>query len=306
MEILAAATGVLIAIQARSNGQLAKEIHNPIEAALVSFSSGLIAVVVIALFNSNIRRGLSTLRRAVKLHELPLWPLFAGAIGGVVIAIQTSVVSAIGVAIYSVASISGQTAVSLFIDRIGLVNGVKQHISPRRVLAAITTILAVFLSVGDKVSVTHFALLAVVMTVIAGSLIGIQRALNGKINHHSKQSFATSLLNFITGTSALVVTLVAMIIIRGDHLYALPKGPWWLYLGGITGVIYIAFASTVVQHLGVLTFTLFSVGGQLLGSLLIDIFLPSQGSHVTWFLVSGIVLTYVGVLIGGQSRLFRR
>ena len=306
MEFLAAATGVLIAIQARSNGELAKRIHNPIEAALVSFSSGLVAIIIIALFNSNIRRGVTTLRRAVKLHEIPVWPLFAGAIGGCVIAIQTSVVSQIGVAIYSVASICGQTAISLFIDRVGLINGVKQHISLRRVLAAVTTILAVFLSVGDKVSVKNFALFAIVMTVIAGSMIGIQRALNGRINHHSKQSFATSLLNFITGTSALGLALILMMVLRGDHLYALPKGPWWLYLGGITGVIYIAFASTVVQHLGVLTFTLFSVGGQLLGSLLIDIFSPSAGSHVTWFLVSGIVLTYVGVVIGGQSRLFRR
>jgi transporter family-2 protein len=77
-------------------------------------------------------------------------------------------------------------------------------------------------------------------------------------------------------------------------------------LGGVTGVIYIAFSATIVQHLGVLTFTLFSVGGQLLGSLLIDLISPTTGSRVSWYLVTGIAMTYVGVVIGGQSRLFRK
>jgi transporter family-2 protein len=73
-----------------------------------------------------------------------------------------------------------------------------------------------------------------------------------------------------------------------------------MYLGGVTGVIYIAFASTVVQHLGVLTFTLFSVGGQLVGSLLLDIFLPSKGVHVSAYLVAGILMTYIGVLANSE------
>ena len=94
--------------------------------------------------------------------------------------------------------------------------------------------------------------------------------------------------------------------VRHEKVYPLPSGPWWIYLGGVTGVIYIAFSATVVQHLGVLTFTLFSVGGQLLGSLVIDLVSPISGVHVTGYLVAGILMTYIGVIVGGQSRLFRR
>ena len=54
-----------------------------------------------------------------------------------------------------------------------------------------------------------------------------------------------------------------------------------MYTGGVLGVIYIAMASMIVQHLGVLTFTLFSVGGQLVGSLLIDIFSPTDGVQIS-------------------------
>jgi transporter family-2 protein len=46
---------------------------------------------------------------------------------------------------------------------------------------------------------------------------------------------------------------------------------------------------------------MFSVGGNLLGSLLIDIVSPSEAVHISWYLVGGIVVTYVGVLINGAS-----
>jgi transporter family-2 protein len=56
-----------------------------------------------------------------------------------------------------------------------------------------------------------------------------------------------------------------------------------------------------VQHLGVLTFTLYSVGGQLIGSLIIDIYSPTQGVQVSAYLVTGIAMTYLGVLVGGVN-----
>jgi transporter family-2 protein len=108
------------------------------------------------------------------------------------------------------------------------------------------------------------------------------------------------------GTSVLALMLLALLIFNGDEIVALPSGPWWIYTGGIVGVLYVAFSSTIVQHLGVLTFTLFSVGGTLGGSLLIDLLLPTNGNTVSWYLVSGILMTYLGVVIGGQSRLFKR
>ena len=108
------------------------------------------------------------------------------------------------------------------------------------------------------------------------------------------------------GTSVLTIMLFMLLIFRGVEIAPLPSGPWWIYTGGTVGVIYIAFTSTIVQHLGVLTFTLFSVGGTLIGSLLIDLISPTNGNTVSWYLVTGIAMTYLGVVIGGQSRIFKR
>jgi transporter family-2 protein len=301
LDLLAALSGLMIALQARANGELSHRLNNGLEAALVSFGSGLIIIAAIAAFNPAIKEGIKNLRVAVAKKEIARWKLLAGALGGSFVAIQTHIVPLIGVAIYSVASIAGQTAMSLVVDRIGLTGGGKKLISRRRVAAAVLTVLAVFVSVFDRIDAKNLSLFAVVLGCIAGAVVGVQRALNGQINEHSHQSFTTSLLNFITGTSLLVILILGGVLIGKIELVPLPAGPWWIYTGGVIGVIYIAFTSTIVQHLGVLTFTLFSVGGQLVGSLVIDLISPTNGVNVSAYLVTGIVMTYLGVIAGGVS-----
>ena len=305
---LAALSGVMIALQARANGELSYRLDNAPQAALVSFSSGLFFITIYAIFSPKIKEGIRRLKAAVSSGEIPKIRLLAGSLGGAFVALQTSVVPLIGVALYSVASIAGQSAVSLFVDRIGLTGGGVKLISPRRIAAAFITVIAVLVSVLDKLEADNFQLFALLLALIAGALVGVQRALNGQINEHSQNSYTTSLLNFITGTSFLTLFIIILIALGRVELQPLPIGPWWIYTGGVIGVIYIAATSLIVQHLGVLTFTLFSVGGQLIASLLLDIYSPTQGVSVSWYLVSGIAMTYIGVLVGGvrQSRLERR
>jgi transporter family-2 protein len=301
LDLLAALSGILISLQARANGELSLRLDNGLQAAFISFSSGLLLIAVISVFNPSIKNGARRLRAAVAAKEIAPWTLFAGALGGAFVAVQTQIVPLIGVAIYSVASIAGQSATSLLVDRIGFTGGGKKPISPRRIAAAVVTVLAVLVSVLDRIDARNLSLIAVALAGLAGSIVGVQRALNGLINEHSGQSFTTSLLNFIMGSSALGIALLVAVAIGKVEFVALPAGPWWIYMGGTIGVIYIAFTSTIVQHLGVLTFTLFSTGGQLVGALFIDIYSPTEGVSVSAYLVSGIVMTFLGVLVGGVN-----
>lgn len=301
LDLLAALSGAMIALQARANGELSHRLDNGLQAALVSFSSGLLIILIITPFSPHIKQGIRNLRSAISLKEIARWKLLAGALGGSFVAIQTQIVPLIGVAIYSVASIAGQTAMSLVVDRIGLTGGGKKLISPRRVIAAVITVVAVLVSVWDRIDANNLSMIAVTAGCIAGAVVGVQRALNGQINEHSQQSFTTSLLNFITGTTFLLILILVGAVLGKNELSPLPAGPWWIYTGGVIGVIYIAFTSTIVQHLGVLTFTLFSVGGQLAASLIIDLVSPTDGVSVSTYLVTGLAMTYVGVIAGGVS-----
>jgi len=303
LDFLAALSGAMIALQARANGELSHRLDNGLQAALVSFSSGLLIILLITPFSPHIKEGIRNLRGAISRKEIARWKLLAGALGGSFVAIQTQIVPLIGVAIYSVASIAGQTAMSLVVDRIGLTGGGKKLISPRRVLAAALTVLAVLVSVWDRIDANNLSMIAVTAGCVAGAVVGVQRALNGQINEHSHQSFTTSLLNFITGTTFLVILILVGVALGKNELSPLPAGPWWIYTGGVIGVIYIAFTSTIVQHLGVLTFTLFSVGGQLAGSLIIDLVSPTDGVSVSAYLVTGLAMTYIGVIAGGVGNL---
>jgi transporter family-2 protein len=44
----------------------------------------------------------------------------------------------------------------------------------------------------------------------------------------------------------------------------------------------------------------------LIGSLLLDVFVPTQGTHISPYLIAGIFLTYLGVIANGQSRFSRK
>jgi transporter family-2 protein len=302
LDILAAISGVLIALQSRVNGELSRQLDSGTQAALISFSSGLIVITLVTAFNPKIRFGIKRLKTALLNREIPRWRLFAGMLGGSFVAVQSHLVPIVGVALFSVASIAGQTATSLIVDRIGLTGGGTKPISPRRVTAAFITVFAVLVSVLDKLAGVNFSILSVLLALFGGAFVGIQRALNGQINEFTKQSYATSLLNFIMGTLFLIFFLLFLITVKGEQLVALPKGPWWIYTGGIIGVIYIASTSLIVQHLGVLTFTLFSVGGQLVASLFIDYFSPSEGVSVSWYLIIGVSISFIGVSVISKSK----
>jgi transporter family-2 protein len=219
---------------------------------------------------------------------------------------QTHIVPIAGVALFTVASLAGQAAISLWVDHTGLMGNGKNLVTIRRVLAAVITVLAVIVSAWDRFSMSNFSILAILLAVFAGGLVGVQRALNGQINYYSKRSFATSQLNFITGTSFLLLLLILRSVFTDHSIMNFTTGPWWMFLGGSIGVVYIAFSAAAVQQLGVLDFTLFSVGGMLVGSLLIDLVAPTAGTVISWYLIAGILLTYLGVIANSQTRRSRR
>ena len=304
--MLSAFSGVLIVVQSRINGELSSYMGDSLEAALVSFGTGLVFVTLISLVRKDVRVGFNDIFKAGQAKQLQSWRLGAGVLGASFVAISTHVVPIAGVALFTIASLAGQTVISLWVDHIGMAGSGKILITKRRVIAALITLAAVVLSAWDRFAMSDFSILAITLAIFAGGGVGLQRALNGQINSYSKRSFATSQLNFITGTFFLMLLLLIRSLFTDHSIMNFTSGPWWVFLGGSIGVIYIAFTAVAVQYLGVLEFTLFSVGGMLVGSLLLDIFFATQGTRISFYLVAGIFLTYLGVIANGQSRFSRK
>jgi transporter family-2 protein len=293
--------GILIALQARINGQLSADIGNGLQAATISFSSGFVLLSLIAVASPRVRAGFGQLRLALRNGSLPVWQIFGGLIGGFFVAVQSATVPVIGVAIFTVAVVAGQSANSLIVDRVGLGPAGKQPINIWRIGSALLAVVAVILAVSDRLTATT-AIVPVVFALLAGVLIAVQQAINGRVSRAAGSPTTAAWLNFMFGSVGLGAALGVAVAIIGAPLGGLPNGPWWIYSGGAIGVIFIAMAAWLVPIIGVLLFALVSIAGQLIGSLALDLILPTPGSQVTGTLIAGVLLALVAVLIAARAR----
>ena len=95
-----------------------------------------------------------------------------------------------------------------------------------------------------------------------------------------------TLVNFTAGVLFLGIVWGGIALASGHGLPALPHD-WRLYLGGPLGCVFIGVGAMVVPRLGVFAATLGLVSGNLLGSLVVDLVAPTDGSTVTTTTVLG-------------------
>ena len=114
-----------------------------LEAAVVSFSTGLLFVTAIAILRKDVRAGFVQIFKAVNERKMPPWTLAAGALGASFVAMQTYVVPIAGVALFTVASLAGQTGISLWVDKLALSGGAETPTAKTVITAAITRLLLI-------------------------------------------------------------------------------------------------------------------------------------------------------------------
>jgi transporter family-2 protein len=301
---LAFAVGALAAAQSRINGQLAIEVDDGLLAAVVSFGTGLVLVLVISLSlrgpREALRRGLAG---AVRRGELKWWHLIGGALGATFVAGQGLVVPLLGVALFTVLAVTGNTVASMATDRLGIGPGGRRPITARRVVAAAGTVVAVALAVSGRASAGDLVLWALVLALLAGAGTGVQPALNGQVAARTGEPLVATVVNFVVGTAVLLLALGVEHLV--GHDWTPPPAPWEepvLWLGGPIGVAFILTAAVVVRPLGVLLLSLLSTSGQLTGALVADVVAPTPGTVLTWQLVVGVLLTMAAVALAAVRR----
>lgn len=298
---LAIAIGALGAVQARINGQLASRLGDGMTAAFISFASGLAIVAVIVALKPPARLAVLRLPHQVRHGRLRWWQLVGGAGGALLVTGQAIAVPTLGVALFTVAVVAGQTSAGLVVDRVGLGPAGVTPVTVRRLLAAGVAVLAVFVAVSNRLSTADFAVGAAVLTLVAGGLTSAQQAVNGRVGAATGQPFAATVVNFLAGTATLGVLLGVRLASTGlPPLH--PPREWWLYLGGSVGVVYIAIASVLVVPLGVLLLGLASVSGQLLGAVLLDVVAPAHGASIDVATVLGVLITFGAVVLARSPR----
>lgn len=293
--------GVAVAVQARINGELGRRIDDGLLAACISFLGGLALLALLVAALPPMRAGLAKVRAALAERRLRPYQLSGGVFGAYLVATQGLTVAALGVAVFTVALVFGQAASSLLVDRAGAGPGGAEPVTVRRVGGALLALGAVVLAMSDRLG-TPRELWLVALPALAGVGVAWQQAVNGQVaaaarggGHPLAGMLPAALVNFTVGTVALTLVTAVEVGIRGLP-ESLPPQPW-LYLGGPLGVLFIGAAAAVVPITGVLLLGLGTVAGQLVGAVLLDVFVPTGADHLTATTVLGAALTLPAVAV---------
>ncbi|MGE4350589.1 MAG: DMT family transporter [Bdellovibrionales bacterium] len=141
-------------------------------------------------------------------------------------------------------------------------------------------------------------LLSYLLVVFAGISFATQQILNTTLKTHVGSPWWAGFVSYLGGTMVmLVVALLTSPISRLTD--ASGHAPWFTWLGGLFGAIYIAICILMVPKLGTATTIALMVVGQMVGALAFDHFgllglmqRPLTLSHLAGagFLVLGVVL----------------
>ncbi len=302
---LAVAAGLGVAGQSRINGELGARLHDGIVAATISFGTGLVLLVAALLVVPAGRRGLSRVAASLRLGRgggsggLRWWQCVGGACGGFLVLGQGTTVAALGVAVFTVAVVAGQSISSLAVDRLGAGPAGPQPLTPARILGAALAIVAVVIAVADRIG-TPSALGLAAIPALAGMGSAWQQAVNGRVRATAGSTLTAVFINFTVGTSVLLLVLAVDVAVRGRPTGTLPAQPW-LYLGGPLGMIFIGIAAAVVQRTGVLLLSLSMISGQLIGALVLDEIVPESGGRPAGNIFAGIALTLVAIAVAALA-----
>lgn len=313
---LAVLGGFGAAVQSRVNGSLADQVHSGFGAAVISFGSGLVVLLVVVLFSGPAR---SALRRVVdRLRDggLRWWECLGGACGGFYVAAQGLTVGVLGVAVFTVAIVAGQSLSSLVIDRLGLAPGGVRLVTVGRAVGPALTVVAVVVAMSGQSAPSRVLGLAV-LPFVAGILQAWQQAVNGRVRAATAAPdargagagvaasvTAATFLNFLVGTLALVVAFGIAVAVQDWPDGQLPPDPW-LYTGGLIGMSFIAIQAAVVHRIGVLLLGLGVIAGQVVGALVLDVVAPDGATPgLATFVGAG--LTLVAVAVPAVEGMLRR
>ncbi len=140
--------------------------------------------------------------------------------------------------------------------------------------------------------------LAVILGVLlAGMATGLQAPTNAMLTRVSSSPVGAALISFAVGTVLLVGAALALGL---RFNLAMARGlPWYAYVGGAYGAIFVSVAAFAAPRLGIGVTLVVLVAGQLVAAMLIDHFggFGLARHPLTLERAGGLVLVIAGVLL---------
>lgn len=133
---------------------------------------------------------------------------------------------------------------------------------------------------------------------VAGAAIPFQAGANamlGRLLGHPLWATMVSLAISV----ALAIPVMLALKVPVPALATAATGPWWIWIGGVAGVIYVTAALLLAPKVGAASFIVAVIAGQMAASLVIDHFgLMGFAQRPTSFArIGGLVLIVAGLVV---------
>jgi transporter family-2 protein len=267
--------GGLLTVQAGANAQLAKATGSPFAATALQLTVGTLALLALAA-------GTGTLAALTGLAGVPWWHAVGGTASAFYVVSTILLFPRLGAVVTVGLFIAGQMLASLGLDAFGALGVAPKGVGLPGAAGTAAVLLgaaAIVLGqpaaagagqqgqgLGDKLG-------WIVLALLAGAVLPVQGAVNGLLRADLGAPFAVGAVSFFVATLAMAaVLLVGVVVLHAPrpHVADLPAMPWWGWLGGIAGAVYVTTVFTAIPAIGTAAAVGLTVAGQQVASVLVD------------------------------------
>ncbi len=135
------------------------------------------------------------------------------------------------------------------------------------------------------------------LPLVGGAMIAAQAPVNARLRLVLGSQFGSAVISFGTGLVLLIGAL--LVTAQGPSLAAVGTGPWWAYLGGLFGAVFVVATLVASPRIGVTATFVSAVAGQILLSALIDRFgwFGARQIDLSWERVVALCLLVVSLVL---------
>ncbi len=302
--LLGVLCGVMIFTQTTINSQLREHAESPYASSLISFLFGTALLLLLTIIiEGHLFPSLET------LQSMEWWAYLGGALGIYVVLSAILVFPRIGGVQTVAIPIFGQMLMSLLIDYFGWFAMDKRPLSLINILGLIILVIGIVFTVilPDYLEKKHLAtaekhmkksgkLFWQILALLSGFCLAIQPAVNGHLGIGISSGIQAALISFLIGTILLIAINVILKQMTSVKMAFQKKAPWWFYMGGFLGALYVFFALVITPEIGTGAFVIFVLIGQMIVSLLIDNYglLQSRVRKVSMIQIIGLIVMLIG------------
>lgn len=278
--ILSILIGCIIAGMVAVNGALTSQYGIFGATVIIHIVGSAFAFVALKLFGQKI-----------KLHRgIPLWMYLGGVIGVFTTLFNNLAFGKISMTSIVALGLFGQTLLSLLTDWLGLFG------LQKRPFASYKLIGLTFAAAGMGImldSTEQAALLAVIVSLLAGVTVALSRMVNAGLSGHIGAGQG-ALINHVTGLP--VTVLILLLFGRSEPIFTnFALSPrLWLYTGGMLGFLVVMLFNVAVPNIPAINLTLLTFVGQVFTGVLIDLATTSSYSARTFY---GGLLVAAGIFV---------